>query len=291
MSATTTTTIRLEDIVVDASLQSRATMNDEAIEDYAEKYRNGVDMPPVIIFHDGDRNWLAGGFHRAIAADKAGLTEIDADIRQGSKDDALLYAVASNHDNGVQRTIADKRRAVEMVLAHEKFRKKPVNQIAKMCRVSRTLVETVISSILPESKIPTVKEVTRNGTTYEMQTANIGKPKDEPKPTAEESRPADDGDDTEDAGVELPDIGEVKLVPTGFAKNYVNDEDEGDEETHESFSDINRLGDFYDSLFSRLKPILADRNNGELLTIQGHLEIALEQVNDLIEQLEAEKDK
>lgn len=230
MSATTITTIRLEDIDADESLQSRATMNDEAIKDYADKYRNGTEMPPVIIFCDGKRNWLAGGFHRAIAASEAGLSEINADVRQGGKDDALLYAVASNHDNGVQRTIADKRRAVEMVLAHEKFRKKPVNEIAKMCRVSRTLVETVISSILPESKIPTAKEVTRNGTTYEMQTANIGKPKDEtPAEPVVEARP-----DRTDDGVDAGPVG-GEWEPESL--------DEGEADTASKFEPKSKAGD------------------------------------------------
>lgn len=271
MSATTATTIRLEDIDADESLQSRAKMNDEAIKDYADKYRNGTEMPPVIIFCDGKRNWLAGGFHRAIAAAEAGLSEINADVRQGGKDDALLYAVASNHDNGVQRTIADKRRAVEMVLAHEKFRKKPVNEIAKMCRVSRTLVETVISSILPESKIPTAKEVTRNGTTYEMQTANIGKPKDEPTPTPEESRPADDGDDAE-----AVDVGEAD-EPAAY------DELDHDEETPGSFSDEppppNALGAFRTQLESMVRGFVVGRPSFEVVVVIDFL-------NDLVTELE-----
>ena len=56
----------------------------------------GVVFPPVIVFHDGADYWLADGFQRLIAAEELGLTEFSADVREGTRRDAILYAVGAN---------------------------------------------------------------------------------------------------------------------------------------------------------------------------------------------------
>jgi hypothetical protein len=40
-------------------------------------------LPPIILFFDGSKHWLADGFHRTYAAEAAGQTEILADVRKG----------------------------------------------------------------------------------------------------------------------------------------------------------------------------------------------------------------
>ena len=39
--------------------------------------------------------------------------EIAADVRQGTRRDALLFAAGANSSHGLSRTTADKRRAIE----------------------------------------------------------------------------------------------------------------------------------------------------------------------------------
>lgn len=48
----------------------------------------GVVFPPIVFF-DGADYWLADGFHRLIAAEELGLTEFDADVREGTRRDPL----------------------------------------------------------------------------------------------------------------------------------------------------------------------------------------------------------
>ena len=50
------------------------------------------------------------------AAGSLGLTEIEAEIRDGTRRDAILYAVGANSDHGMKRSNRDKRNAVMTLL-------------------------------------------------------------------------------------------------------------------------------------------------------------------------------
>jgi hypothetical protein len=45
-----------------------------------------------------------------------GLAKISADVREGSRRDAILYAVGANASHGLKRTNRDKRNAVRVLL-------------------------------------------------------------------------------------------------------------------------------------------------------------------------------
>jgi hypothetical protein len=59
---------------------------------------------------------LANGIHRLIAEPELGLAKISADVREGSRRDAILYAVGANASHGLKRTNRDKRNAVRVLL-------------------------------------------------------------------------------------------------------------------------------------------------------------------------------
>jgi ParB-like chromosome segregation protein Spo0J len=169
--------LRIDSIRIDGGTQSRAALNDEAVADYAAIVRDGADFPPIVVFHDGKHYWLADGFHRWHAYRTAGATEIAADVREGTKRDAVLFSVGANTDHGLRRTNADKRSAVMVLLNDEEWSKKPETWIAETAGVSRTLVRAILSE---KQDRPVDREVTRRGRTYTMNTANIGKPADVP---------------------------------------------------------------------------------------------------------------
>lgn len=167
----------IDSIRIDGGTQSRAALNDEAVADYAAIIRDGADFPPVVVFHDGKHYWLADGFHRWHAYRTAGATEIGADVREGTKRDAVLFSVGANIDHGLRRTNADKRSAVLVLLNDEEWSKKPETWIAETAGVSRTLVRAILSE---KQDRPVDREVTRRGKTYTMNTAKIGKAADVP---------------------------------------------------------------------------------------------------------------
>jgi hypothetical protein len=109
-----TKTIKLELITLDC--QVRESINKTAVADYAKRWMDGQQPPPVIIFFDSTHYHLADGYHRYHAALKNQYTEVLADLHEGSKKDALWYATGANSNHGVQWKNGDKRRAVELAL-------------------------------------------------------------------------------------------------------------------------------------------------------------------------------
>lgn len=136
----TATALKLKLIVRDGGTQPRAGLVEETVAEYQEARMAGATFPPVVVFHDGKRHWLADGFHRCEAWERDGIEEIDADVRQGGQRDAILYSVGANADHGLPRTNADKRRAVLRLLADPEWAKWSDREIAKACRVSHEMV-------------------------------------------------------------------------------------------------------------------------------------------------------
>lgn len=123
--------------------QIRAKIDEEAVDEYAAAMREGAQFPPIVIFWDGRNYHLADGFHRVMAAKRNGFKDILAEVHQGTKADALQYALAANTIHGIRRTNADKRRSVELALAE--WPNLSTSEIARMCSVSRPQVDAVRS--------------------------------------------------------------------------------------------------------------------------------------------------
>jgi hypothetical protein len=77
------TILSIQDITRDPQCQARSCLIPDTIDQYAEDMAEGATFPPVVVFHDGQTHWLADGFHRVAAAEKAGLESIECDIREG----------------------------------------------------------------------------------------------------------------------------------------------------------------------------------------------------------------
>jgi hypothetical protein len=127
----------------DGGTQSRAGMNGPVVYEYADLMKEGVELPAVVVFHDGQDYWLADGFHRVAAADELKHRFINADVRQGTQRDAVLYSVGANSAHGLRRTNDDKRRAVTTLLQDKEWVVWSDGEIAKRCGVSQPFVGKV----------------------------------------------------------------------------------------------------------------------------------------------------
>jgi hypothetical protein len=165
--------IELKTIRIDGGTQSRAGLHDETVADYADALRAGTTFPPVVIFYDGNTRWLADGFHRYAAAAAAGMKAILAEIRQGSRRDAILHSVGANETHGLRRTNEDKRRAVQTLLDDQEWSKWSDREIARQCQVSQPFVSKLrpITDNVGSERTYT----TKHGTTATMDTSAIGK--------------------------------------------------------------------------------------------------------------------
>lgn len=156
----------------DGGTQSRAVINPAIVQEYADELASGAIFPPVTLFYDGKDYWLADGFHRESAFDVVGLPAINAVVHQGARRDAVLFSVGVNADHGLRRSNADKHRAVETLLRDEEWSQWSDREIARRCAVSNRFVTNLRQQISVNGS--QIRLAQRSGTTYSIDTANIG---------------------------------------------------------------------------------------------------------------------
>jgi hypothetical protein len=142
--------LRIDQIQVLEELQSRASTHWEHVDELVELLQSGGQFkePPVVFRQGPDRDeyFLADGFHRVHAYKKAGIESAIFDVRAGGTTafrHAKLYSIQSNITHGLRRSNADKRRAVEMLLADEEWSTKSERWIAETAGVHHSTVQAI----------------------------------------------------------------------------------------------------------------------------------------------------
>jgi hypothetical protein len=181
--------VSIDSIRIDGGTQTRELINETAVSQYTEDLLNGCIFPPIEIFDDGVNKWLVDGFHRLFAHKRADYKQIEVNIHQGTLRDAQFYALGVNDKHGLQRTNADKRKAVMIALDDLEWQDLSDIKLGKICNVSPTFV----AKCKKEAKIERPVEktyTTKHGTEAKMDTSKIGKPKPEdPKPAKPKVEP------------------------------------------------------------------------------------------------------
>lgn len=181
----------LDTIRTDGGTQPRATIDFNVVEEYAQAMADGAPLPPITVFHDGADYWLADGFHRRAAAEALGLVEIECDVRQGTRRDAVLHSVGANAAHGMRRTNDDKRRAVLTLLNDPEWSAWSDREIARRCAVEAKMV----GRMRPKDTVPEAQYETRTfvhpktGAPAQMKTSAIGR-------SPRQDRPVFDSTDT-----------------------------------------------------------------------------------------------
>ena len=263
--------IPLNQIRIDGGTQSRIELNQDVVTEYAEAYKAGAQMPPVTVFFDGALFWLADGFHRYFGAKHAGLTEIYEDRHPGTQRDAVLYSLGANAKHGLRRSNADKRKAVETLLDDPEWSAWSGEAIAKACAVSAMTVSRIRTELAANSNnvrdadtpgATAPRTVTRNGTTYQQNTANIG------------SRPAQSNPVASAPAVIAPEIADnAPPIQSELEelKDFCDEQGQNLKATLEENESMVRVFDADDKVaaalaeakrFSEMNRVLTERNNG-----------------------------
>lgn len=174
----------LDKIDIYGGTQARVATNDEAISSYADAMLEGAVFPPITVFYDGAKYWLADGFHRFLAAQRNETPQMLAEVNTGSRTDALKFALGANATNGIYRSNSDKRNAVEIAL--EEWPNMSNSVISELCKVSDDLVRRCRREMEKLERIEPQKHVTgKDGKQYP---AGI-----ERQARGDNSKPKDDG--------------------------------------------------------------------------------------------------
>jgi hypothetical protein len=175
------TQLFLKQIEIDESMRARVRTSQDVIDEYADDKRAGAEMPPVVVFRDKQsKNWLGDGQHRYCADELLGRKTILAEVREGTQRDAFLYSIESNHKHGLRFSLEDRVHAANTMLKDKEWSQWTDREIARQCRLSPTKVGDLRKAVQTDSqKTGKRKVTTRNGTTYEMDTAAINRKTDE----------------------------------------------------------------------------------------------------------------
>lgn len=141
--------LSIDQINIDGGTQCRFSTNRPVVTDYAQKMKDGVNFPPISTVSDGKTFWLVDGYHRLLATKEIGNQDIEAEVVNGSLEDAQDMALGANDTHGLARTNEDKRQAVETALSMKRHQNKSDREIAKLCKVSHPFVAAIRN---PDSK-------------------------------------------------------------------------------------------------------------------------------------------
>jgi len=181
----------LDAIRLDGGTQPREKIDADVVHEYAERMREGDRFPRVSVYFDGTDHWLSDGFHRVKAAREAGLATIQAEVWEGTRDDAFWMSLGANKDHGLRRSNDDKARAVKAALAAKPRLSDAA--IADHVGVSDRMVAKYRAEMTPKVS-ESAERVGRDG--RRINTANIGKAKAVPA--------ADPPLDPDDIPLDLP---------------------------------------------------------------------------------------
>lgn len=164
--------LALSKIRLDGGTQPRSVLDFETVDEYADLMKAGVRFPAVVVFYDGQGYWLADGFHRLRAAWQIKAHEIEAEIVQGTLEEARWYSFSVNKTHGLRRTNEDKQRAVQAALKHPKSQALSNTQIAKHVGVDEGTIRNWRQKLTTE--VP--KSRTRSGSDGRtINVSNIGR--------------------------------------------------------------------------------------------------------------------
>ena len=81
--------LRIADLLANAQIDPDAHLDAARVARYAQM----LDvLPPVVVFETPEGLLLADGYHRLAASRRCGLETVEAEVRTGSRHDALRYA-------------------------------------------------------------------------------------------------------------------------------------------------------------------------------------------------------
>lgn len=223
--------IKITDISIDGGTQQRERIAEDVVEEYAEAMRCGAKFPAVTVFHDGAQYWLADGFHRFHASRRAEMLDILADVREGTRRDAILFSASANGTHGMRLTNADKRKSVLLLLLDKEWTQWSNRDIAKHCHVSPAMVDKLRKELEPvQTKVPTV------GTPPSKPNNHAGVVSELPKKEAVEAAPEEPEEEYTEADYLRDQLAQAQAENLRLAESIASGN--GDAELEETFASL-----------------------------------------------------
>jgi hypothetical protein len=214
--------IAISTIRRDGGTQARVATDKDYVEELRTVLKSGGELPEVVVFFENEDRWLADGFHTVAAYEAEEKTYINAKMRKGTLQDAILYAAGANDSHGLRRTPADKRKAVSMVLAIPEYAERSDRWVAEQCRISDHLVASVRKESTANSRSSEEKPTSTNGSPAQ-RTGKDGKKRPATQPRATKERDAGDDTDTEKSAAKAQRDSKAKQGKPIFDDRIIDD--------------------------------------------------------------------
>jgi transposase-like protein len=139
--------LKLDKVKLDGGTQFRESIIQDKVNEYKQLMFDDVVFKPVDVVFDGEHYYLVDGFHRYFAIKAMDATTIEANVTEGTIEDAIRRARRANSTHGMPRTNETKRRVVMSALNDPTNVNAVSREIASECQVSHTLVLNIIKSL------------------------------------------------------------------------------------------------------------------------------------------------
>lgn len=148
-------------LTLDEELQPRASIDRTVLENYVQLLVDGVRFPPVVAFNDGSVTWLSDGFHRWHSRRVLDLDDIEVDVRDGTRRDALLFSLSANAKHGLQRGSTDYSRAYEIACRNGLVDPTNIEAVAALLQCSGSWATKLTESARAAAKAARDAEIIR----------------------------------------------------------------------------------------------------------------------------------
>ncbi len=159
-------------------IQSRAEMNFEMVDEYAEMMGNGVTFDPCEGIEAEEGNvYVWDGFHRGESAKKNGSMLL-VRIQPGTKEEAQWKAFGANIKHGLRRTRKDIERVIKHALQHHRGVKLSDREISRHCGCDHKTVAKYRQELETSGEIPQIqkRDISRTTKDGKIQTYQIEMP-------------------------------------------------------------------------------------------------------------------
>lgn len=177
-----TETLSIDLIRLDGDTQARIEVHSDTVDEYAELItanKTKWPFPPLTVYHDGTSYFPADGFHRVLAAAKAGRASIPCDVKKGTARDARFFGMKANDQHGLRMSREDRRKNVVWML--DNYAEMTQANIAENAGVTTRTVERIVAERKPSN--PTL-----SGTTRTLQTESKAAAKEKEKAAKEKAK-------------------------------------------------------------------------------------------------------
>lgn len=148
-------------LTIDPEIQQRARIDEALIAEYAESIKEWIDSAPIVVYSDGQTRWIADGFQRTEAASRAGLYAVPAIKLDGTRQDALRYALSANATHGRRRNREDLERAYQTAVREGFCRATDTEAVAALLKCSARWASELTKAAREAAKVARDAEIQR----------------------------------------------------------------------------------------------------------------------------------